>query len=1136
MPTVRVDSAEGLLQAAYRDLDLVSGALRSAGSPSDSDAASTFNWLENGEWLSLADKIGAEKVFFVRDNPVVVFASAQGNASDVWQRFFRDAWCMARPMVLFLATPGELAVYDLTKGPSRTGDSTDRSERMIGTARSAVEVQQKLAMFRREQIESGRLFEEYHFGDVRADSALVGDIQTVRRRLMAPGFDLDPTCANSLIGRSLFIRYLEARGVLDAKYFRKVAKGTPAWIKCLESAPAKDSFGEPSPLFPHVLSHKGFADALFDRVAVDFNGDVFPVDDNERKLVAPKHLKLLKELLLGQAEPSLFFFAYQFDIVPIELISNIYEEFLRSRDGGKSSEGSYYTRSSLVEFLLNQTLTESLLDTKPRIMDPACGSGIFLVESFRRLVRHRVKQLGHRPSADDLHTILRDQIAGIDINPEAVRVAAFSLYLAMLHYLDPPTIRNNRLPCLVYPQGGVREPKKKYFDILVAGNAFEIENSVADEGVRSRFGSACAEIVVGNPPWGTPKSNGTDARSDALAKESREGASRWCKAHLRDVGNKELSQAFIHRTMDLLKENGEAALLVSTGVFFKRHKNSQTFRQQWLEQATLQQVVNFAAVRHFFFQRPKQPTSKRGNATEKEGAISPFASVRFQKSPPELDYRFQYWSAKRTAFVECAEVVVLSRTDVHWVSQHDLLQDERLWKVYWWGGHRDVAFLQRLSLETTLGKAMKLSEDRVGRGWEKGTDDADWLSEYDALPTRKFRRYGSLQKSDFASPPEHAYRLGDRRCYDGLRILIKRGISEKGKDKGRIDSRLENDQFSFQHSIYGIPLGDALEFPTAKFLLGLMWSSLARYFLFQTSGSWGPWHNDLRPESILQIPVRLPITPSAWESALSIVDSLREFTVSQANGGSTDKGHRKRKKAAGTSSQQLLQFEGAEPDLSASDHNDLPSGNDVRTLEASLDNVLFDIYELSEEERDLIREMCDLGLDHMYRGRNSEAVKRLQVHPNERRIGRRTDLARTKGIAVELRDYIRVFLELWEPRLKPQKGWLRWRVVLGDSKATMLAIIFSTESADDRLAVPTDDDESAWQWILNDLAQSCGQQAWAREIYIDGMLRLVTPHDMVILKRNERRLWTRTAAREDAEATMADVLFRSTKPINRKRN
>jgi type I restriction-modification system DNA methylase subunit len=53
----------------------------------------------------------------------------------------------------------------------------------------------------------------------------------------------------------------------------------------------------------------------------------------------------------------------------------------------KVSHGTHYTPATLVEFLLMKVLTVDKLKTSPRVIDPACGSGIFLVEAFRRIVR-----------------------------------------------------------------------------------------------------------------------------------------------------------------------------------------------------------------------------------------------------------------------------------------------------------------------------------------------------------------------------------------------------------------------------------------------------------------------------------------------------------------------------------------------------------------------------------------------------------------------------------------------------------------------------------------------------------------------------------------------------------------------------
>src|SRR5271157_4833033 len=203
--------------------------------------------------------------------------------------------------------------------------------------------------------------------------------------------------------------------------------------------------GEPP--FLRVLQNKEFTYALFEQLADDFNGDTFPIEVGERECIQQEHLDKLRGFLMGStsAQQELFFFAYRFNVIPIELISTIYEEFYNERTGKDRNQGSHYTPPALVEFVLAHTLTPDVLAKKPRVLDPACGSGIFLVESFRRMVRYLWKEQGNnRVTRLQLRRILRDQIAGIDINEEAVRVAAFSLYLAFLHYQKPREINADR--------------------------------------------------------------------------------------------------------------------------------------------------------------------------------------------------------------------------------------------------------------------------------------------------------------------------------------------------------------------------------------------------------------------------------------------------------------------------------------------------------------------------------------------------------------------------------------------------------------------------------------------------------------------------------------------------------------------
>ncbi len=112
----------------------------------------------------------------------------------------------------------------------------------------------------------------------------------------------------------------------------------------------------------------------------------------------------------------------------------------------------------LVEFVTSQVLTADRLANNPTVCDPACGSGgIFLVEAYRRIVRWEMTRRERRLTTAELQELLLTRVAGIDINAEAVRLAAFSLYLAYLSYQSPPDIRDaGPLPRLI--EGGCNTP------------------------------------------------------------------------------------------------------------------------------------------------------------------------------------------------------------------------------------------------------------------------------------------------------------------------------------------------------------------------------------------------------------------------------------------------------------------------------------------------------------------------------------------------------------------------------------------------------------------------------------------------------------------------------------------------------
>lgn len=1057
-----------LLNILYDQLDFKSGSLCTA-TDKPLSVQNSIDWLEKGEWLSAAKRIGAEKIFFVENNPVAVFIECE-TALEKKVKAFNKAWCLARPRLLFLAAPGEITVYDLAQKP------IDIKNKKAWNNLSALappfslhdltKVSRKLQIFHRDNVESGRLFADRRFGDLknRADKALIRDLKMVRRELIYAGLSGKRIrFAHALIGRSIFIRYLEDRRILTEEYFLRVARQKAGWTDLLRNPVSRAGldFSDHETFFPRVLQDKTFTYSLFKKLARDFNGDMFPDVDEEEKAVAQKHLMLIQSLLYGDVgiQKKLFFYSYRFDIIPLDLISSIYEEFYHgtvSDDKKKSKvrqDGAYYTPPVLAEFVLSRVLTPDVLKKSPRIMDPACGSGIFLVEAFRRIVRYEWYKKKQPPAFDELKDILKEQIAGIEANDEAARITAFSLYLSMLHYLDPPAIdrqikMGNRLPNLIASK--IRSTN--HLHCILPKNAFDVEHIESNPVWKERFGRGCTDVVVGNPPWGAPGN-----KADVETKARQKILLNWCKSNNKPIGDKEPSQAFLWRALDFLRTNGKAGMLVSAGVLFKHSTTTQQFRKQWLDSVRLEEVFNFVHVRKFFF----------------KGADSPFVSICFSKAK-QKDMPVYYWTAKQSTSFNKNQSILLSRHDLNIITDHDLA-DYKIWKSLWWGRFIDKQFIDYLNIFPKLSSCIDI--DKSARGFQEGNRKsmADWLGKYQELPINRINRYVPFSDQWLVSAPDHVESRGKTEfLYSGDRILVKRGIEQNNSPKGQIISQFYKETFCFRNSAHCIKLINSNQ-NAYKLLIGILWSSLARYFYFLTSSNWGLWHYEIHLEEIFAFPVKLNENNNKnKKKVISIVDKLRNYRPQK---------------------QDLFHRDGVPEETIKAER---------RKWEAELDEAVFDLYGLNEEQKDLIRDLCEVTLPFFYRPFDS--IGAMQAVENN-------DLS-------WIEKYVHIFGRRWNAYLDNDEE-MRAEVHLG-AHNNMVAIEFYPADKGDSWNLKSKND--SWGYILEQLGNTLPQPMGTSQIVLDGLVHVVSDSGIIIIKRNEKRFWTRSLAREDADATICKAM------------
>jgi len=1051
----------GALEKVYSDLDFQSGELLSV---ADSPNCHHKNvWLEKGEWLAAAKRANAEKIFFVENNPVVVFAECGADHTEKHKAFNR-IWSLARPRLLFLSSHGEITVYDLAQKPFDFSEKSKRKNKLkvLAILHDIERVAQKLQDFHRDNIESGKIFEKGRFGDLknRADKSLIRDLKTVRRELIQAGLSGEKVkYAHALIARSIFIRYLEDRQILTENYFRKVARQASGWTDILrdETAYTVFDFSPNKPFYPRILKNKDFTYALFRSLARDFNGDMFPDVDKEEATVKQDYLDLVQDLLYGNAgiQKKLFFYSYRFDIVPLDLISSIYEEFyhLAVNDDEKKKnvrqDGAYYTPPVLAEFVLSRTLTPEVLKKAPRVLDPACGSGIFLVEAFRRIVRYKQYQKKAPLSFDELKEILQKQIAGIEVNKEAAGIAGFSLYLSMLHYLDPPSIneqikQGNKLPNLI----ASNSRSKHHYHCIWVGNTFDVKGIESNALWKKRFGNQCADVIVGNPPWGAP-----GKKADEATKIRERVMLEWCHKNDKPIGDNEPSQAFLWRALDFLKDGGRAGMLVSAGVLFKHGSTTQAFREQWMNSVRLEEVFNFTHVRKFFF----------------KGGVSPFLSVCFIKGK-QKDFPVTYWSAKQVMALVKTQAVLFSKYDAHILRKEDLTSS-KLWKNYWFGRFLDHEFIKQLQKYPPLTAVVDRQKTGQGMVLLPSKYPTKKLHNQPLLNIESFKRYVGYNELIFQKIPGKVYRLGKASVYIGKRILVQRGISEKNDPKGQIVARYESNNFCFTNAINGIWIKSQEEW-LCKTILGILWSAFARYYFFMTSSNWGLWHHEIHlDDELLQFPVVLDQNNPATAQIISIVDKLRNYHPEK---------------------QDILKNPDGVPEKEIEVKR--------RKWELQLDKAVFKLYGLNEEQKDLIRDCCEVTLPFFYQPFDS--------------IGAMPAVDSNNLLWIET--YVKIFARRWNAYLGNDEE-MRAEVHVG-AHGNMLAVeFFPADKGDSWNLKPKDD---SWGYILEQIGKALPQPMGTSQILLDGLAYVISDDGIIIIKRNEKRFWTRSLAREDADATL----------------
>src|SRR5262249_1423430 len=542
--------------------------------------------------------------------------------------------------------------------------------------------------------------------------------------------------------------------------------------------------------------------------------------------------------------------------------SAIYERFLKNSD---KLEGAFYTPRFLAELVLDVALSTSPSLLGLRCLDPACGSGIFLVGMFNRMAEEwkgANPQARNDRRARELRKVLCS-LHGVDLNPTACRITAFSLYLAYLDQLSPRDIQElqqngHKLPRLIHDSK--------------AGSRGKVEGNIwcADFFAEGAAYLADADLVVGNPPWG----------SNALPDTP---AAVWCAAHQTPIPDRQISAAFIWKAAHHVADSGRGCLVLPHGPIFNHTPTAVEFQRTLFSRHAVDRVLNLADYQFFLFEEARHP------------AI--VMSYR-KKAPENRRHVIDYWGPKTDWLVTRAEVIAVVPEDRCTLTTGEVLDDlevedaPQIWKQRYWATARDRRLIDRLSLYPRLRDRVRQPKEEsktkpwlIAEGFQPVGDNDDPEKATKVRPPSRLFVEATSTYLDLVLLPEDCAKL------PAAQIAV-RSRSNKVTDVFRAPHVLISQGFtkvayadfdvSFRHALRGIN-GPHEDRDLLTFLAAYLRTSLARYFLFHTSSNWGISRQKIHVEELLRLPFPLPDTMPTPERGWEIVKQVSHIVTSVAD-------------------------------------------------------------------------------------------------------------------------------------------------------------------------------------------------------------------------------------------------------------